>query len=208
MLSLLTSSTARRHDRTVITSLVTLLSLALHVSAIGQDACVSFDTSSNSSFTVASSGKASSVYVASDDWLGVQRAATDFVADIQRVTGVAPVFQNISASDIGSISSSEPIIIVGTLGKSSLLDTVVNNTQLDVSGVQGQWEAYVSRVVKNPLPGVQSAYVLVGSDKRGSIYALYDHSEQFGVSPWYWLVNFNNYIFDFFLLEIWFRIHG
>ena len=117
------------------------------------------------------------------------------------MTGVAPVFQNISASDIGSISSSEPIIIVGTLGKSSLLDAVVNNTQLDVSSVQGQWEAYVSRVVKNPLPGVQSAYVLVGSDKRGSIYALYDHSEQFGVSPWYWLVNFNNYIFDFFFFK-------
>jgi hypothetical protein len=34
--------------------------------------------------------------------------------------------------------------------------------------------------------GVKSALVVAGSDKRGSIYGLYDVSEQIGVSPWYW----------------------
>jgi hypothetical protein len=28
--------------------------------------------------------------------------------------------------------------------------------------------------------------VIAGSDLRGTIYGLYDVSEQIGVSPWYW----------------------
>ena len=78
------------------------------------------------------------------------------------------------------------MVIVGTFGHSSLIDAVLNNTQLDVSAISGKWEAYISQEVSNPVPGVSSAYVIVGSDKRGTIFALYDHSEQFGVSPWYW----------------------
>lgn len=33
---------------------------------------------------------------------------------------------------------------------------------------------------------MSSALVIVGSDKRGTLYGLYDISEQIGVSPWYW----------------------
>ena len=32
------------------------------------------------------------------------------------------------------------------------------------------------------------ALVIVGADKRGTIFAMYDLSEQIGVSPWYWWV--------------------
>ena len=46
--------------------------------------------------------------------------------------------------------------------------------------MQGQWEAFMAKEVKNPLPGIQSAYVIIGADKRGTIFAMYDHSEQFG----------------------------
>jgi len=28
--------------------------------------------------------------------------------------------------------------------------------------------------------------IIAGSDKRGTIYGIYDLSEQIGVSPWYW----------------------
>ena len=36
------------------------------------------------------------------------------------------------------------------------------------------------RVIRNPLPGIDSAYVIIGADKRGTIFARYDYSEQFG----------------------------
>ena len=38
----------------------------------------------------------------------------------------------------------------------------------------------------DPFPGVATALVIAGSDKRGTIYGIYDLSEQIGVSPWYW----------------------
>jgi hypothetical protein len=43
----------------------------------------------------------------------------------------------------------------------------------------------VSKVVKNPAPGIPEALVIAGSIPRGTIYGIYDISEQIGVSPWY-----------------------
>lgn len=163
--------------------LLTTLSLLVPLSlGIGQQSCISFQ-SSPSGFAVVSGRKAAPVLVSSEDWPGVQRAASDFVDDIQRVTGFKPILRNITDTNVQA-SASLPII-VGTLGKSPLIAQVVNATKLDVSSIEGKWEAFLSRVVENPLPGIPKAYVIIGADKRGTIYALYDHSEQFGVSPWY-----------------------
>lgn len=85
------------------------------------------------------------------------------------------------ANGATSGNSSSPPIIVGTLGKSSLVAAVVNNTGLDVSSLEGEWEAFMTAVVDNPLPGLDKAYVMIGADKRGTIFALYDHSEQIGM---------------------------
>lgn len=156
-----------------------LLSLALYANAIGQSTCASFNPSS-SSFPIVSRGAATPILLSSDDWPGVQLAANIFSQDIKRVTGVTPVSSNVTASNPGRHSSA---IIVGTLGRSSLIEAIVNNTKLDVSSVDGHWEAFMTRVVKNPLPGIDEAYVMIGADKRGTIFALYDHSEQFGGSP-------------------------
>ena len=38
----------------------------------------------------------------------------------------------------------------------------------------------------SPVAGVDQALVIAGSDKRGTIYGIYEISEQIGVSPWYW----------------------
>lgn len=155
-----------------------ILSLCVgEVFAIGQTQCVSFQPSA-SSFSVVSAGNAAPIFVSEDDWPGVRRAAEDFVSDIQRVTNVKPRLES-NAFPPPGLSTTKPIII-GTLGKSSLIDRVVNTTSLDVSAIQGQWESFIAQEVANPLPGVKTAYVIVGADKRGTIFALYDHSEQFG----------------------------
>ncbi|OBZ74779.1 hypothetical protein A0H81_05486 [Grifola frondosa] len=162
--------------------LLGLLVVTDGVRAIGQSTCVAFKSSS-STFSIVSNGKAAPVLLSADEWPGVQRAATDFASDIQQVTGLKPTLSNVTSSLTSGPSTA---IIVGTLGKSSLINEVVNRTKLDVSSIQGQWEAFMATEVSNPLPGVKSAYVIIGADKRGTIFALYDHSEQFGVSPWYW----------------------
>lgn len=155
-----------------------LLYSASTVLAIGQQSCVAFK-SSGSTFSVVSNGKGTPILLSSDEWPGVQRAAFDFASDIQAVAGVKPTLKNVTATSPPKMSSA---IIVGTLGKSSLIDQVISHAKLDVSSMQGQWEAFMTKEVKNPLPGIDSAYVMIGADKRGTIFALYDHSEQFGGS--------------------------
>ncbi|KAI5116772.1 hypothetical protein M0805_007853, partial [Coniferiporia weirii] len=159
-----------------------ILSALGYAHAIGQRTCVSFKSSSSSQFTVVSKGKAAPVLISKDEWPGVQYAASEFVSDIKQVTGVSSAISNATST----VKSSTPPIIIGTLGQSSLIDAVVNHTNLDVSSVSGVWEAFMVKEVNNPLPGVAKALVVIGADKRGTIFALYDLSEQFGVSPWYW----------------------
>lgn len=76
------------------------------------------------------------------------------------------------------------VIIAGTIGKSDVINSMISSGKLDVSSITGQWESFISEVVDSPVPGVDKAMGIAGSDMRGTIYGLYDVSEQIGVSPW------------------------
>lgn len=54
-----------------------------------------------------------------------------------------------------------------------------------MSAIEGEWEAFVSTVVDEPFDGCDRALVIAGADPRGTIFGIYDVSEQIGVSPWY-----------------------
>ncbi len=72
------------------------------------------------------------------------------------------------------------------MASSAIIDGLIRQHKLDVTGVVGKWEAEVTTIVDRPMPGVSRALVIAGSDKRGTIFGIYDLSEQIGVSPWYW----------------------
>lgn len=116
------------------------------------------------------------------DYPGVVRAAHDLSVDFGHVTG-----HNMSLyttqSDAHSLSQRTSIII-GTIGKSKLVDSLVLSKKIDVSKIKGKWESFQTQLVQNPAPGVSQALVIVGSDKRGSIFGIYEVSEQIGVSPY------------------------
>ena len=109
----------------------------------------------------------------------VLRAADDFAEDISRVTGLKPPMAT-------NTDATPNLIIAGTLGQSPLLDRLAAEGKIKTDGVRGGWECYTIQSVDNPLPGVTAALVIAGSDKRGTIYGLYQVSEFIGVSPWYW----------------------
>ena len=132
-------------------------------------------------FPMVTHGKATPLVVDSTDWPGVARAARDLADDVQRVTGIHPALSRTAKGD-----AFEDAIIIGTIGKSNLIDDLVRAGKLDVAGVRGKWEAAVTTTVDSPLPGIKHALVIAGSDKRGTIFGIYDLSEQIGVSPWYW----------------------
>ncbi|MEY4488530.1 MAG: hypothetical protein RIQ79_1038, partial [Verrucomicrobiota bacterium] len=131
-------------------------------------------------FPLVRQGRAAPLYLDTGDYPGVLRAAADLQADIERVSGLKPELLT-TGQPLGSAA-----VIAGTLGHSPLIDRLVKEHKLDVSAISGQWESFVIATVANPLPGLDSALVIAGSDKRGAIYGIYEISEQIGVSPWYW----------------------
>jgi hypothetical protein len=131
-------------------------------------------------FELEADGKATSLVVSDQDWPGVVRAVADLSADIGRVTGHAAEVVKTSGNVKGDV------VLIGTIGRSPLIDALIKAKKLDVSDVAGKWEAAVTTIVERPMPGVQRALVIAGADKRGTIYGIYDLSEQIGVSPWYW----------------------
>ncbi|RZJ12532.1 MAG: hypothetical protein EOP39_03350 [Rubrivivax sp.] len=131
-------------------------------------------------FNIATSNGATPIWVDADDYKGVARVAADLAADVARVTGGA-------RPAVGSPSgAAKRVIVVGSLDRSPLVRDLVQRGKLDVTGVAGQWEAYVVQTVRQPFPGVDEALVIAGADKRGTIYGTYDLSRSMGVSPWYW----------------------
>ena len=58
--------------------------------------------------------------------------------------------------------------------------------KIDKKELEGKNEKYILQVITNPCEGVEEAVVIIGSDRRGTIYGIYELSEQIGVSPWYW----------------------
>jgi hypothetical protein len=139
------------------------------------------------SFPLVTSGRAATLVVDSADWPGVVRAVSDLQADVRRVTGLSPSIAQ--AAPGGQQRRGDPrlnLVIIGTVGRSPLIERLVKSGKIDTSGIVGKWESFFLQTVADPLPGVASALVIAGSDKRGTIYGIYDLSEQIGVSPWYW----------------------
>jgi hypothetical protein len=125
-------------------------------------------------------GSAAPIHVAATEWPGVQRAAQDLAADIERVTGVKPALSTPAPTRAATV------IVAGTIGRSPAIDNLIARGKLDVTGVSGKWEAFVITTIEKPMAGVDRALVIAGSDKRGTIYGIYEVSQQIGVSPWYW----------------------
>ncbi len=95
------------------------------------------------------------------DWKGVKMAVENLRHDLKAVTG----------------SANAPIV-VGTIGKSKL----AKKYKLQSKELLGKWEQYLIFTDKGKL-------VILGSDKRGTIFGVYELSRQIGVSPWYWMAD-------------------
>lgn len=131
-------------------------------------------------FPLAAGGTAVGIFVDAADDPAVVRAAGDLQSDVERVSGARPDL-------LRTLPRSAPLLVlVGTLGASPAIDRLIAQGRLDVSRVKGRWEASVTQVIERPLPGVDRALVIAGSDRRGTVYGIYDTSERIGVSPWYW----------------------
>ena len=108
------------------------------------------------------------VYMDSNDQKGVARAARDLTTDINKVTGFP--------SEV--TSKEDAPVVVGTIGHSKVIDRLVKQGIINKKELQGKREKYIITSVGDQL-------VIAGSDRRGTIYGIYELSRQIGVSPWY-----------------------
>ncbi|HTF94616.1 MAG TPA: glycosyl hydrolase 115 family protein [Cellvibrio sp.] len=136
--------------------------------------------SGSGQFALVDKNAAATLIIDTNEFPGVQRAASNLQNDIEKVTGKKPSLAN-------SIhENNEHIVIIGSIGKSHLIDQLIANKKLDASEIHGQWDSFSVQVVEQPFPNVKRALVIAGADKRGTTYGIYSLSEQIGVSPWYW----------------------
>ena len=123
-------------------------------------------------FPIFADKKAVSIVLSGEDYSQVIRAAKDLGEDVKRVTG--------TASSVETDGKVRPgVILVGTIGKSPLIDGLVKENKLNVDAIKGKWESYL-------IQATSDALIIAGSDKRGTIYGIYEVSKRIGVSPWYW----------------------
>ncbi len=135
--------------------------------------------SSDKNFPIASNGKVASMLISDADYDGVKRVVGHLQTDIFKVTDNKPnIMMNTSSSE-------EYVIIIGTLGKSPIIDQLAKNGKISTKDLSGKWEKFITQIVENPIPGTKKALVIAGSDKRGTIYGIYDLSNQIGVHPWH-----------------------
>lgn len=138
-------------------------------------------TSAGSNFTITTSTNATPIYISNHDYAGVRLAVNNLQTDIERVSDLKPTIVNKLPVD-----KKAEVIIIGAVGSSDLIDHLVSSKKLDVSDVTGKWETYVIQVIEKPFKGIDRALVIAGSDKRGTIFGVYEISKQIGVSPWHW----------------------
>ena len=96
----------------------------------------------------------------------VQLAANNLLVDFEKVMG-----HKASLSD-GGVE-----ILIGTVGCNPQIDKWVKQGVL--TNLKGKTEKYVIKTIGSQL-------VIAGSDKRGTVYGIYELSKQMGVSPWYY----------------------
>lgn len=156
--------------------LAALFVMLCSVAAAIDNKGITFDELVPARFTLVEDGVPDAILIDEQEDAGVRIAARNLRSDFERVTG--------KAAELLSQPDAMRMIIVGTLD-SRYIRLLAKAKKIDASLLKGKNEKYLLTVVSAPLPGVDEALVIAGSDKRGTIYGIYELSEQIGVSPWY-----------------------
>lgn len=127
-------------------------------------------------FTLVKGGRSAPFVIEADAYEGVRRIAEKVCGDVEMVTGILP--------ELLREPKGASVVLAGTVDKSPLLQRLEEEGKLELSSIRGKYESFIFRIVKEPLPGLDRALVIAGSDKRGTIYGLFQLSERIGVSPW------------------------
>ena len=115
----------------------------------------------------------------SADFVAMQLALANLQNDFLAVAGKKPALTY-------NTKTKSVKLIVGTIGKSKFIDQLANKNIINKTDLLGKHEKFIIQTVKHPFEGIDEALVIAGSNKRGTVYGIYELSRQIGVSPWYY----------------------
>ncbi len=109
----------------------------------------------------------------------VKIAASNLEKDLEKVLGGGLQGDEYAQEAVPEVDSAENYseIRIGTIGMCEDIDRIAGNLLRDEKGVLIK-EAYLLCVREGRL-------IIAGSDRRGTIYGIYEFCEKIGVSPWY-----------------------
>ena len=117
------------------------------------------------------------IYMDTNDCKGVSYAAHALLKDIKSVSGATATLTS-DAGFLKKADTARPAILVGTIGHSAAIDQLVKQKRINGNLLKGKREKFIITLIDGQL-------VIAGSDRRGTIYGIYELSQQMGVSPWY-----------------------
>lgn len=141
-------------------AILTLLAL-IPVEGMGADEFVTFQQATGTWQL-----KDVSISYADGEHSCVHRAIASLQKDFEAVMGVSPM------RSVGDAK-----VLIGTVGVNPQIDQWVKQGIL--RDLKGKTEKYIIKTINGQL-------VIAGSDKRGTVYGIYELSRQIGVSPWYY----------------------
>lgn len=124
-------------------------------------------------YSLITHGKPASIVVSSSENEGVAIAASNLATDFERVCGTKAVVQN-------SVPTTGQVIMVGEINTPAVRNAL---TEAQFKALAGKWEKYIATTAT---VNGHEIVLIAGSDRRGTIYGIYELSRQLGVSPWYW----------------------
>jgi hypothetical protein len=165
--------------RTLLASVAAILSSGLCIAGTLQ---ATFEQAPDA-FPLVVNGAAAGIWIDPSDLQPTDIAAHLLADDIHRVTGKSPRILT-DPAQLGRTA-----VLIGTLGHSRVIDSLAASGALNIGNLHGQWEAYRLQQLDHPLPNVDRALLIIGSDRRGTAYGVTTLSRKIGVSPWYWWAN-------------------
>ena len=150
----------RLFNKLTYLAILTLLAL-IPVEGMGADEFVTFQQATGTWQL-----KDVSISYADGEHSCVHRAIASLQKDFEAVMGVSPM------RSVGDAK-----VLIGTVGVNPQIDQWVKQGIL--RDLKGKTEKYIIKTINGQL-------VIAGSDKRGTVYGIYELSRQIGVSPWYY----------------------
>lgn len=166
----------KSYQRLMLLLLLCLQSVCLLKAA---EPFVSFTASDGGWLLTTSQGAALSICCDEADHPGVLDAVANLQTDFERVTTMRPALSGTPGKQVK--------ILVGSFDRSPLIRRLVKAKQINPADLKGKNEKYIITTLRSPLEEMEGEVLLIaGSDKRGTIYGIYELSRQIGVSPWHW----------------------